>query len=91
MQNKDIRIFRHKDIFGIGSIGTFCHTKSRQEKLLKIHKDFELYQVFIYNFLCQNILIFSILFTERIETFWPRDISSIWGIRTFWIISSFYV
>ena len=31
--------------------------KNHRRKIEKIHKDFELYQVFIYNFLSQNILI----------------------------------
>ena len=30
-----------------------------QKKKVKIHKDFELYQVFMYNFLCQNVPILS--------------------------------
>ena len=48
----------------------------------KTDKDFQLYQVFVYNFLSQNMLIFPryILFTKTIETFWSRDVTSIRGI-----------
>ena len=50
----------------------------------KIHKVFELYQIFMYNFLCQTVLIFlTYLFTKRIDTFWSGGISSIRGISTF--------
>ena len=47
----------------------------------KIRKDFELYQVFMYTFLCQTVLTFPIhiLFTKRIDTFWSGDISTIWA------------
>ena len=38
----------------------------------------------------QYIYIYIFL-TKRIEAFWSRDVSSIWGIRTFWTISSLYV
>ena len=68
----------------LGVLGHFG-TEIKTRKIVKIHKDFELYQVFMYNFLCQNVLVFSIyiLFKNRIETFWSRDIRSIRGIRTF--------
>ena len=33
--------------------------KNQTKKIYKIHKDFELYQVFMYNFLCQNVPILS--------------------------------
>ena len=47
------------------------NSKSQTRKIVKMHKDFELSQVFIYNFPCQNVLIFPmyILFIKRIETF----------------------
>ena len=42
----------------------------------------------MYNFLCQTVLIFPIyvLFTNRINTFWPGgiDIFCFWGISTCW-------
>ena len=45
-------------------------------------KDFELYQAFMCNFLCETVLIFLIyiyiLFTRRIDTFWSG------GLETFW-------
>ena len=39
----------------------------------------------MYNFMCQNVLIFPIhiLFTKEIEIFWNRDVISIWDISTF--------
>ena len=50
--------------------------KNQTRKIVKIHKSFELYQVFMYNFLCQTVLIFliHILVTKIIQTFW----SDIW-------------
>ena len=55
--------------------------KKSDKTIDKINKDFDLYQVFMYNFLCQTVLIFPvyILLVKRIGTFWSR------GIRTFWI------
>ena len=37
------------------------------------------------NFLCQNLLIFSmyILFAKRTETFWFRDVTNIWVLAHF--------
>ena len=39
----------------------------------------------MYNFLCQNVLMFPthILFTKRTETFWRKDVTSMWDISTF--------
>ena len=39
----------------------------------------------MYNFLCQAVPIFPIytLLTERIDTFWSRNIDSIWIIGHF--------
>ena len=34
--------------------------KNDTRKVEKIHKGFKLYQVFMHNFLCQNIWIFSL-------------------------------
>ena len=44
----------------------------------KIHKYFELYHVFMYNFFCQTFLIFQIciLFIKIIDAFWSGGISS---------------
>ena len=42
-----------------------------------IYKDFELCSVFMYNFLCQTVLIFPI-FTKVTETFWSREVTDIW-------------
>ena len=45
----------------------------------KIHKVFELYQIFMYNFLCQTVLILSIytLFIKRIDTFCSGGIETV--------------
>ena len=53
--------------------------KNHTRKIDKIHKDFELYQVFKHNFLYKNVWIFPlyILLTSRINTFWSG------GIKTF--------
>ena len=86
-----IRTFYPRNIFGLRGIRIFVHKKSKHNCWNS--QDFELYQVFMYNFLSQNVPIFSIyiLFTKRFETFWSRGISSIRCIRTFWTISSFYI
>ena len=51
-----------------------------------IHKDFELYQIFNHNSLCQNVPVFplDILRTKRINTFWSKGINKFWsrGIGT---------
>ena len=59
--------------------------KNQTRKIVKIHEDFELYKVFLYNVLCQTVLIFPIymLFTKIIKTFWSRDVTSIQGFSTF--------
>ena len=83
----------------IGGIKTFCPTghillwrysdildsKNQTKKIAKTHKDFELYQIFMYNFQCQTVLIFPIyiLFIKIIEAFWSRDVTSTRGIRKF--------
>ena len=69
-------------IFELGSIRTFLAQKE-DKKIVKICKDLEPWQVFIYDFLCENVLIFLRLFTKRSEKFWSRTISSTWDIRTF--------
>ena len=43
--------------FDLGVLKHF-ELKNQRRKIVKIHKDFEQYQVFMYNFLCQNVLIF---------------------------------
>ena len=50
--------------------------KNHTRKINNIHKNFELQQVFMPNFLCQNIPIFPlhILLVRRIETFWSEGI-----------------
>ena len=61
--------------------------KNHTRKIDKIHKNFELYQVFIYNFLDQNLPIFSLymLLTTIINTSWSVAFDKVWsgGIRTF--------
>ena len=87
-------------VYNIGALRNFG-SKNQTRKNDKIHKEFELYQLFMYNFLCQTVLIFPIytLFRKRMEKFWSRGISSIRGIlysgpkihKDFWTISSFQV
>ena len=52
------------------SFGSKEHTR----KISDTHKDFELYQVLMHNFLCQNIQIFTsyILLAKRIGKFWSK-------------------
>ena len=59
--------------------------KNKTRKIVNIQENFEPQQVFMYNFLSQNILVFQIyiLFTKIIETMWSGDISSMQGIRNF--------
>ena len=63
----------------LGGVSRFWVQKIRQEKLLKFTKIFALYQVFMYNFLCQTVLIFLIyiLVTKIIKTFWSRYVTDI--------------
>ena len=42
----------------VRGIGRVWAQKNHTRKIDNIHKDFELYQVFMDNFLCQNVLIF---------------------------------
>ena len=53
-------------------------SKNCTKEIGNIHKDFELYQLFMHNFLCQNvpILTLQILFTRRIDTFWCDGIDT---------------
>ena len=64
------------------SLGTKIHAT----KISNIYKYFELYQVFMHNFLSQNILIFPLLLIRRIDTFWFKSIDKCWpgDSRTFW-------
>ena len=57
-------------------------SKNQIRKIVIIHKKIELYQVFMYNFVCQTVLIFSIyiLFAKIIETFWSRGVTNIWVV-----------
>ena len=61
--------------------------KNRRWKISNIFRDFKLYRVFMFNFLCQNAQIFSlyILLTRRINSFWSEDIDTVCsrGIGTF--------
>ena len=63
----------------------FLGPKNQTRKINEVHKAFELYQVFICNFLWQTVLIFPIyiLFTKRIENFWFGDINNARDIRTY--------
>ena len=55
--------------------------KKHKMKIGNIPKNFQLYQVFIYNFLCQNIpiLLFHILHTRRIYTYWSDSFDKYWS------------
>ena len=66
----------------IAGIRTFFPKKIRQEKLKKFIKVFELYQIFLHNFLCQNVQIFPnyILLARKINNFWSGSISNIHSI-----------
>ena len=48
------------------------------QKIDKIHKDFGLYAVMMYNFVSQSIQIFAIyiFLTRRINTFWSKVLIS---------------
>ena len=63
--------------------------KNHTREVDNTHKDFELFQVFMCNFLCQNVRIFLlyILLTRRIDTFWSSGIDKFWsgGIETYGI------
>ena len=48
----------------MGVLGQF-ELKNQTSKIVKINKDFERYQVFMYNFLCQNVLIFLIYIIHK--------------------------
>lgn len=52
------------------------------------YKDFELCKVFMHNFLSQNVVMFPLLLTRRIDTFWFESIDKLWSeiTRTFWHI-----
>ena len=59
-------------VYDLGLSGHTSH-KSHTRKNGTIHKNFELYQVFKHNFLCQNVRIFPyFLLMRRISTFWSR-------------------
>ena len=61
--------------------------KNHTKTIDKIHKDFELHQVFMHNFLCQNVWILPLyiaykknqhILVQHINRFWSG------GIETFW-------
>ena len=70
-----------------GGIGKVWIQKNHTRKISN-HKGFELYQVFMHDFLYQNILIFPlyILLTRCIGTIWYKNIDTFWsgGINTVW-------
>ena len=49
--------------------------------MCNIYKAFELCQMSLHNFLCQNVLIFPlyILLARRIDTFWSEVVESLWS------------
>ena len=58
--------------------------KSHTIEIDKIYEDFELYQVFMYNFLCQNIQIFPlyILYTLYILVKLTNFVSKHFGLKS---------
>ena len=70
-------------IFKLGGIRTFslkkldkknCQNSQRFSNITSFHKIFSVLK-------CSNVS--NIYYSQKIETFWSRDISNIWGIRTF--------
>ena len=65
------------------NLGVFGHFRPKNHiwKINKIH----IYEVFMQNFLCQNVWIFSSFMLPRIDTFWSGGIKTFWsgGIATF--------
>ena len=60
-----------------GGIGTVLAQKLIQEKSAKFT---EILNVFMHNFLCQNVLIFPyILLTRKIDRFWSKAIDKFWS------------
>ena len=57
--------------------------KNYTRQISNIHKDFELYQIFMHNFLCQNFLIFplQILLKRTINIFWSEGVSTYFGLE----------
>ena len=67
--------------FDLGVLKQLWARKSGKEKTtITIHKDFELYQVLMHNFLSQAAQTFTvyILPAKIIEAFWSRDVTDIW-------------
>ena len=61
-----------------GGIDTVFSQKVIQEKSAIFT---EILNVFMHNFLCQNVLIFPlyILLSRKIDTFWPKAIDKFWS------------
>ena len=61
--------------------------------MVTINKDFDLYQVFMYDLLRQTVLISPIclLFTKIIEKAWSRDVTHIWVLTHKDLISSKFI
>lgn len=75
------------------NIGVLQHLgpKKQTRKTHKIRIGFELYQIFMYTFLCQTVLIFPIYvpFAKRIEIFWFRGVSTIQVLGHFELYEAF--
>ena len=57
-EKKNLRdVFPLGHISGLGVLGNFV-LKNQTRKIDRICKDFELYQVSLYNFLCQNVTMY---------------------------------
>ena len=65
------------------NLGVFGHFRPINHiwKFNQIH----IYEVFMHNFLCQNVWMFPSFMLPRIDTFWSGDIKTFWsgGIATF--------
>ena len=86
IQFEGISTFCPLGYFWVGSLAHFRLQKSNK-KNDKIHKDFELYQVFMYN-LCGLIFPIHLLFTKRMEAF-GLEISVIHGILEHIVLNTF--
>ena len=64
-------------LFRLGDINTFYHILAQKsdKKFVKIHTDFQLYQVFMCNLLCQNS-------RKELKGFAPGIYGTIWDIST---------
>ena len=72
-------VLKHCTPWGVLGLGVLKHfgLKNQTRKMYTLYKD-ELYQVFMHNFLYQNvsIILLHIFLTRKINTFWSGGIST---------------